>query len=74
MASNFDFYAGYQAIAWRQFKKGEPKASHRDSERLFVLKAKTLERLLRGLGVFEEIRLLWSSSSAFVSSLRLPTS
>ena len=32
-------------MAWRKFKKGEPKASHRDSKRLFVLKAKTLERL-----------------------------
>ena len=32
-------------VAWRQFTKGEPKASHTDSKRLFVLKAKTLEWL-----------------------------
>ena len=35
---------GNQAIAGRECKKGEPKASHTDSKRLFVLKAKTLER------------------------------
>ena len=35
---------GNQAIAGREGKKGEPKASHTDSKRLFVLKAKTLER------------------------------
>ena len=35
---------GNQAIAGRECKKGEPKASHKDSKRLFVLKAKTLER------------------------------
>ena len=35
---------GNQAIAGRECKKGEPKASHSDSKRLFVLKAKTLER------------------------------
>ena len=34
---------GNQAIAWRECKKGEPKASNMDSKRLFVLKAKTLE-------------------------------
>ena len=34
---------GNQAIAWREGKKGEPKASNMDSKRLFVLKAKTLE-------------------------------
>ena len=33
-----------QAIAGRECKKGEPKASHTNSKRLFVLKAKTLER------------------------------
>ena len=33
-----------QVIAGRECKKGEPKASHTDSKRLFVLKAKTLER------------------------------
>ena len=58
---------GNQAIAGRECKKGEPKSSHTDSKRLFVLKAKTW-----CLCVFEEIRL--SSSSTFVSSLRLPTS
>ena len=31
---------GNQAIASTEFKKGEPKASHTDSRRLFVLKAK----------------------------------
>ena len=36
-------YYGNQAIAWRECKKGEPQASHMDSKRLFVLKAKTLE-------------------------------
>ena len=36
---------GNQARAGREGKKGEPKASHTDSMRLFVLKAKTLERL-----------------------------
>ena len=35
---------GIQAIAGRECKKGEPKASHMDSKRLFVLKTKTLER------------------------------
>ena len=35
---------GNQAIAGRECKKGEPKESHTDSKRLFVLKAKTLER------------------------------
>ena len=35
---------GNQAIAGRECKEGEPKASHTDSKRLFVLKAKTLER------------------------------
>ena len=35
---------GNQAIAGRECKKGEPKASYTDSKRLFVLKAKTLER------------------------------
>ena len=35
---------GNQAIAEREGKKGEPKASHTDSKRLFVLKAKTLEQ------------------------------
>ena len=35
---------GNQARAGREGKKGEPKASHTDSKRLFVLKAKTLER------------------------------
>ena len=35
---------GNQAIAGRQCKEGEPKASHKDSKRLFVFKAKTLER------------------------------
>ena len=34
-----------QAIGWRQFERDEPKASHTDSKLLFVLKAKTLERL-----------------------------
>ena len=34
---------GNQAIAGRQCKNGEPKASHTDSKRLFVLKGKTLE-------------------------------
>ena len=29
----------------QNFEKGEPRASHTDSKRLFVLKAKTLERL-----------------------------
>ena len=36
---------GNQAIAGREFKKAEPKASHTDSKRLFVLKATILERL-----------------------------
>ncbi|MCV6576683.1 MAG: hypothetical protein OIF58_13195, partial [Cohaesibacter sp.] len=36
---------GNQAIAGREFKKGEPKTSHKDNKRLFVPKAKTLERL-----------------------------
>ena len=35
---------GNQAIAGRESKEGEPKASHTDSKRLLVLKAKTLER------------------------------
>ena len=36
---------GNQAIAWRGFNKGEPKASHTDGKRIFMLKTKTLERL-----------------------------
>ena len=35
---------GNQAIAGTEGKKGGSKASHTDSKRLFVLKAKTLER------------------------------
>ena len=35
---------GNQALAGRECKQGEPKTSHTDSKRLFVLKAKTLER------------------------------
>ena len=35
---------GNQAIAGRECKEGEPKASHTDSKRLLVLKAKSLER------------------------------
>ena len=45
---------GNQAIAGRECKEGEPKASHTDSKRLFVLKAKTLERQ----GAFELIIIL----------------
>ena len=37
---------GNQAIAGRERKEGEPKASYTDSKRLFVLKAKTLEQSL----------------------------
>ena len=67
---------GNQAIAWRELKKGEPKASYTNSKRLFALKAETLEHLARRLCVFGEIRLLWSRSSTFVfvSSLQLPIS
>ena len=62
-----------QAIAWRQFKKGEPKASHRNSKRLFVLKAKTLERLdtfvcLKKFAYCGQVPRLWPLS------LRLRTS
>ena len=60
---------GNQGIAWREFKKGEPKAYQTDSKQLFVLKAKNLERL--GAFVFEEI--LWSLPR-LLSPLRLPTS